>query len=274
MTSLRSRLMVDGVRPLVRAAPALAWVTIARVASCMGSPLQILRKRDFYGSVLRACARDDSLWACLTLATRMAYLRLRALDFYFHEGSRHLQLEWEGESPHARPCCYVALDAHGMEHVASLLPRFDGWIVRQRFDGEGEVAAEDRSWRAHCARLRERTCTGRMIEAGSGAAGWRSLVASPRTLVVFQGNILPEGGKAIRVLDRDVNMPLGAVRLARLCSLPLRFMRVVPRGSGWVIRLEAPMVATEQALHERIERELRERPEAWILWPLLLRTPA
>ena len=55
MTSLRSRLMVDGVRPLVRAAPALAWVTIARVASCMGSPLQILRKRNFYGSVLRAC---------------------------------------------------------------------------------------------------------------------------------------------------------------------------------------------------------------------------
>jgi hypothetical protein len=221
--------------------------------------------------VLQLCGRADTLGKRIGLARAMLYQRLRKLDFYLHGRTRDPVIAWNGEAPGKRPCCYVMLDTFGAENVTAFADDFAAWAVRQSFGGEGQLtpasAPSGQRWTAHCAQLRQVISQGRVIDVAARPIELRRLIEQPRNVIVFQGS-LDDSGRAApqRVLGQVVPMPLGAVRLARRAGLPLRFMRVRPSGTRWDIVVEPVMPAEEPALVARIERELRERPETWMLW--------
>lgn len=59
---------------------------------------------------------------------------------------------------------------------------------------------------------------------------------------------------------------LGAVRLARRESLPLRFVQLRPTLTGWTIEVEAAVEPDEGWLLARMQRQLCECPQSWSLW--------
>lgn len=273
--SLKQRLVYHVVRPLVSRAPTGAWVAATHVASWIGAPVVAWRQAPALGRVLQVCGHPDTPRKRLGLARATLYQRLRKLDFYMHGRTRDPVIAWNGEAPGRRPCCYVMLDTFGAENVAAFADDFAAWAVRQRFGGEGELtpssAPSGRRWTAHCAQLRQAISQGRVIDVAARPIELRRLIEQPRNVIVFQGNLDHSGRAATRrVLGQAVPMPLGAVRLARRAGMPLRFMRVQPSGTRWDIVVEPAMPAEEPALVARIERELRERPETWMLWSSFL----
>jgi hypothetical protein len=232
-----------------------------------------LRRGAFLTAVLRACGRKNTVAARLRLAAAMLYLRVRRLDFYSEAPPPDVRLVWKGASPTARPFCYVVLDTFGAENVATVLDAYNAVVVRSSFGGEGvldpSTAPAAQRWTAHCAWLRWKSLAARTIDISLGTLQIRELVKSSRNMIVFQGNLDPTPDSSrIALLGHAVPMPLGAARLARLSRMPLRFVRIRPYGTGWAVHIDAPIPADEAALAARIERELCERPEAWMLWPL------
>ena len=269
-SSLKQRLLHRLVRPLVRRAPTGVWIAAARVASWAAGPLLLWRKGAHLGRVLLLCGRADSLPARLGLASAAAYQRLRRMDYYLHEGVRDVRIDWSG-APASGPCCLVLMDTCGAEQLDHFLRVHPSWVVRRRFDGEGQVHADSappgQRWSAHCAQLRGRINAGRVVDVGRSSMGLRGVINGADHVVVFQGFMQPPGDRDERAfLGQRVSMPLGAVRLARRAGLPLRFLRVMPVGSHWEVVIEPEMPADEAALVARMERALREQPQSWTLW--------
>jgi hypothetical protein len=273
--SLKQRLIYHVVRPLVSRAPTGAWVAATHLVSWIAAPAAAWRQAPALGRVLQLCGRPDTPRARLGLARATLYQRLRRLDFYLHGRTRDPVIAWHGEAPGKRPCCYVMLDTFGAENLTAFADEFSAWAVRQTFGGEGELtpasAPPGQRWTAHCAHLRQSISQGRVVDVVAHPIELRRLIEQPRNVIVFQGSLDGSGRAATqRVLGQSVPLPLGAVRLARRAGLPLRFMRVNPSGTCWDIVVEAVMPANEAALLARIERELRERPETWMLWSSFL----
>ena len=269
-SSLKQRLLHQLVRPLVRRAPTGLWVAAARVAAWVVGPLLMWRRGAEFGRVLLLCGRADTLLERLGLASATAYQRLRRMDYYLHEGVRDVRIDWSG-APETGPCCLVLMDTYGAEQLDHFLQVHPSWVVRRRFDGEGEGRADKappgQRWAAHCAQLRGRINAGRVVDVGTSSMGLRAAISGAHHVVVFQGFVQPPGQRDERsFLGQRVSMPLGAVRLARRTGLPLRFVQVLPVGSHWDVVIEAPMPAEEAALLARMERALREQPPTWTLW--------
>lgn len=265
-------LMLYGLRPLCTIGPGWLWPLMAWCLAALAGPGVALTQAAVLDAILRLSGRPTGWKQRLWLGRHMLHWRLRRLDLYLRGAPDRCQVVWQGEPPAQRLACYVVMDTQGAEQVAAWVNSDAFYTVRKRFGREDPNApgapAWQGAWLEHCDRLRGSLAREHVIDPTGGAAELRRLLRSGRNLLFFQGSPSPDPASPLRHwMGRQVPLVLGSVRVARRERLPMRFVQVLPTLTGWTILVEPPVEPDEDWLLARMERQLRECPQGWALWP-------
>lgn len=269
---LKEGLLLHAVRPLCSHGPGWLWPLLAAALAALGGPGLAWMGRQDVDAILRLSGRPVTWAQRLWLARRMLYWRLRRLDLYLRGAPDRCVIVWQEGAPAPGLSCYVVMDTLGAEQVAAWVDNSRFFTVRKRFGREDPDApgapAWQSAWLEHCDRLRGSLAREHVIDPAGGAAQLRRLLRSGRNLLFFQGSPSPDPATPEQLwLGRRVPVVLGSVRVARREHLPLRFVQVLPTLTGWTILIEPPVEPDEAWLLARMERQLRECPQGWALWP-------
>jgi lauroyl/myristoyl acyltransferase len=189
----------------------------------------------------------------------------------------------------------------GREHVASALERGNGVLLVSAHVGGWEVATAlprvlvpvpttaivTDDWLAWAvAGLRARAGLGLLYDTEPAARAASLLRAGEAVLVL--GDYAKDAMRTypVRLLDGVVELPAGAVALARLCGTPIVPFTVLPLGPRrWRVEAEAPLFPPDrnggaeaerallQALADRWTAQLRAHPEHWAaVYPMTWRS--
>ena len=260
-------------RPLAAALSPRALDRLARVLAVPAAPLVLATAPAQTGAYLRQIGYPGGAWARLRFGYRKALARFRGEYVYLRPGARVRRgpgveaFEARGEA-----AVIVGWSAFGIVGASLLAAERDDRVIRYPYGGEGGPEPEDvvepwRRWAAHQASVRHRAIGPYQLLPGERPLAYVRALRQGRSLIVLQDVPDPTGEAPRRVLaGTERPLPVGAVRLARAARVPLYTLSVTFRdGETWV-DLDGPHADDEQALLDRLDRQVRAEPWAWTLW--------
>lgn len=268
---LHHRVMYYVIRPVVKRLPVAVFAMLAMAVAIPLGLLQAFRRAGYYRRVLECAGRSNTLAERVRLAILSTYAKARHLDWYIYECTPHVQITWDG-GPETERCIYICAHTYGLENVTAWMDRCPSTIVRYEWAGEGKLdlatASPGLKWRAHQAHMRQRhAATHKHVIVGQNPMASRKLYAARESIIFYQDLNDPTKPDGPPLLGYPVTLRMGALRIARRAgNLPLRYMKIIPRGGTWHFHIGPRIPATYEAIAGAIEADIRARPAQWMLW--------
>ena len=267
------RLFYECVRPLAKALSPRALDRLATVLAVPATLLTLATAPAQTRRYLRQLGHPAGVWGHLRFGYRKALARFRGEYVYLHpdapvrKGPRAVAFEARDEA-----AVLVGWSTFGIFGASKLAAERDDRVVRFPYGGEGGPEPEDvaepwRRWSAHQASVRHRLMGPYQILPGERPLAYVRALREGRSLVVLQDVPDPTGEAPRRSLaGTDRSLAVGAVRLARAARVPLYTVSVSFRDGEIWVDLDGPHADDEQALLDRLDRQIRAEPWAWTLW--------
>ncbi|PAP77664.1 hypothetical protein [Rubrivirga marina] len=275
------RIMYERVRPLAARVSPRTLDRLARLAAVPATLFALATSPGQTQAYLRQLGHPSGLRGRLRYAYRKALARIRGEYVYLRpdapvrKGPGVERFEACGEA-----AVIVGWSAFGVVGASKLAGERDDRVIRLPYGGEGGPEPEDvaepwRRWEAHQASVRHRLIGPYQILPSERPIAYLRALRSGKSLIVLQ-DVPDLSGEAPRrtLAGVERSLPVGAVRLARAARVPLYTLSVSFRDGELWADLDGPHDDDEQALLDRIDRQIRAEPWAWTLWREFTDAPA
>ena len=263
------------VRPVGRRTP--FWV-LGLAARALAVPLGLglfLFRSEGVADYLRVVGHRADTWGRLSFSVRKAHRRLLDDTHYLRpDAPPQLGPTYRRLLDDRTQAVFATWSWMGVASGARVAAINEDRIIRLPYGGEGGPAPDavplGGRWDAHTAAVRHRQIGPIQILPRRSPIAYIRALREGRSLLIVQDVADPEGEAPMReIVGVPQSLPVGAVRLAQLCGLPLCLSRIHYRRGQPVYDME-PFEGDEQDLLDRLSAAIRAEPWAWDHWRSVL----